>query len=192
MVGSGNPRELFDWLLALKPTELRSWVEAAWQGNQPVPNGFDWAFLAQLLYNDAFEHCDRDLAWVVISVGERLALTSEAEPPKSLYDRHAFDAMTRRAWLIARCGAVPGDFVFDPERVVNWVRQALTMSPEEALSRWKTLGALSPRELMYNEEFRRLSHIKQRLVPLRVLVTETGYEPEAELRVWLRVREYMR
>lgn len=109
-------------------------------------------------------------------------------------DQQAYldSAMTLRAYLISRLGAVPGDRVLDVDDVLYWFFDPLRITPEQAYQRALACrrrmesGTLTPRVAT---ELRQLRRLKNRLAPLVFLIESGQLDPLETLQAWLDIQE---
>lgn len=168
---------VLDW----PPQDVEAWLDTVAVGGLVDGARFNWEVFAFTTARYATE--TRSLSWARVSLRVYGALTgcSPEEPTDSLL----YSAMNLRAWMIRELGPRAGDPVLDPEAIVDYARQAICESFEEAA------GFNPSRDLRVEniDKIRRLRKIKNALKPLEFIAETTDVlEKHPDLSRWLQLR----
>jgi len=132
---SEAPR-LLRHLLRQDAAETHAWLTRVGAGLETVPEDFNWLGLAEVATFIAYENNDLIWAQVAVTVYDHLAGGS-AMGDGSGYTN---SAMHLRAVMIGRFGPCDGDPVLDLHRLVQWVRDSLTLTSRAAVRRASCSG----------------------------------------------------
>jgi len=171
-------------LLAGGKSAVMQWIVNVPPGQQSLSQKFDWLGLAEAAALNARFELDLDWAKIAISIYDQLAKKVES---KSQRESLMYSQMNLRAFLIARLGAVPGHPILDPQPIINWFFDSLTLTVEEAserAARWTDLEI---------ERVRELRRIKNRLSPIKVLkeANMLPHDSYSSLSSWLSIRSQL-
>ncbi len=179
---------LLRYLLRQDAVETRAWLTRAWAGAEIVPEDFNWLGLAEAATFTAQEGNDLMWAQVAVAVYDHLASGSAMGNGSG----YANSAMHLRAVMIRRFGPCDGDPVLDVHRLVQWIRDSLTLPSHEAVRRataWR--DADMEEQLRRIDDVRQLRAIKNRLAVLELVAAPGPFHPPADVQLWLDVRHLL-
>jgi hypothetical protein len=176
-----EPRDVSEVVLKWPPQDAEAWLYTMTIGEPVEGTDFNWHGFAFTAAHMAREIPSLPWARVSLRVYEELA----AKSPEDSRVSFLHSAMNLRACMIIEFGAETGDPVLDPEAIVAHVRQAMTVSFEEAAD-------FTPsRDLRIEniDKIRLLRKIKNALGPLELIVEITDIlEKHPDLGQWLQLR----
>jgi hypothetical protein len=178
------------------PEQLHKWIVRLKSGDEPIPQEFNWAALAEYVDDRLFHSADQgvvDKKWLVPAVAVHDFIVTLSTDH---YERESREvaSMMIRAKAMRLVGLVPGDPVLDGEIIRDWFEQSLGISLDEARSKvreWRTMTA-SQREGVLLEErevLRRLRRVKNRLAVIEELARAPTFVADDRLRAWLAARD---
>jgi hypothetical protein len=163
-----------------KPAEVQAWLDSLLSSRDELLKHFNWVLLAYVTSNLARSSDDLEWARVALRIYNVFDRRDECGP------------MWLRAYLInKRGGGVSGDPVLDPNVILEWFYESLSMSFTEAelgIRKWKEMIAKFDRKPADIQLIGELRRIKNRLSIIEFLVEGDTLHPDEELSKWLHIR----
>ena len=178
--------------------QILEWLKGVRTGVIPEPGEFNWLGVAEAAAVDSRRGLDEkddvlaaaeNLEWAAVSVAvyEKLAQATQ--------DKFSFEpsAMMLRAFFIAHLGVSIGHSILDPQILLDWFWNNLTLTLDEAVQKAAAYKqSLSTKQAGQWDDLEirtliTLRHLKLRLSPIKRLVEGSKLKPDAKLATWLGI-----